>query len=514
MKILKYIRAYDIIYLVKGGLDYMPKLIMKITLIIAMFVYILAISPIVLQNDTFFDIALGKEYTENGIHEIDNFSIHEGLSYHAQHLIVNLIIYNIHNTFNFLGLYVFEIILTCVIALLFYLVNCRFTKNKALSYILVYLELLMFSPFISLRAQMFSTIIFLIEILLINKLLYGNLSKKHNNYVIVILTLLPVLLINLHSGVVAFYYIILGVYLTNLLKIHIIRIENDSNIDSKLLQKLFIPLLLSLPLLLLNPFGVEGITYMPKTLGNSFINANIVEFQPFSIKATSGLIISIYFAIHFATLILSDRKIKIYELLFFIGTMFMTLLSLRHFIFYIITTLVLIPHIENVTYKAKKWLYNGLNEKGPKVMTATTYIVTAFVIFTISISCLSEKTYEFIPKDEYPVGAVEFIKENIGYDKGIFNEYAWGSYLMLNNIKVFIDSRCDLYTKEYNKDVTVAEDYMKTLNCRVDYDETVDKYKIKYFLISEERPLFVMLSKDNNYEIIYQDSTASIFRKK
>lgn len=492
----------------------MPKLIMKITLILAVFVYILTISPIALQNDTFFDIALGREYTENGIHEIDNFSIHENLSYHAQHLIVNLIIYNIHSTFNFFGLYIFEIILTCIIAALFYLLNCKFTKNKGLSYVLVYLELLMFSPFISLRAQMFSTIIFLIEILLINKLLYGKLSKKGSNYIIVILTLLPILLINLHSGVVAFYYIILGVYLTNLLKVNIIRIENDSNINSKLLKKLFIPLLVSLPLLLLNPFGIEGITYMPKTLGNSFINANIVEFQPFSIKALCGLIITIYFAIHFGALILSDRKIKLQELLFFIGTMFMTLLSLRHFIFYIITTVVLIPHLENVIYKAKDWLYSGLNEKGPKVMTATIYMVTSFVIFTISISCLSEKTYEYIPKDEYPVEAVEFIKENIGYDKAIFNEYAWGSYLMLNDIKVFIDSRCDLYTKEYNEGVTVAEDYMKTLNCRVHYDETVDKYKVEYFIISEERPLFVMLSKDENYEVVYQDSTASIFKKK
>ena len=29
-------------------------------------------------------------------------------------------------------------------------------------------------------------------------------------------------------------------------------------------------------------------------------------------------------------------------------------------------------------------------------------------------------------------------KNNIGSDKRIFNEYVWGSYMMLNNIKVFM----------------------------------------------------------------------------
>ena len=33
----------------------------------------------------------------------------------------------------------------------------------------------------------------------------------------------------------------------------------------------------------------------------------------------------------------------------------------------------------------------------------------------------------------------------------IYNEYNYGSYLLFRGIPVFIDSRCDLYTKEYTK---------------------------------------------------------------
>ena len=41
------------------------------------------------------------------------------------------------------------------------------------------------------------------------------------------------------------------------------------------------------------------------------------------------------------------------------------------------------------------------------------------------------------------------MSENINVDEmRIFNEYNFGSYLLLNDIPVFIDSRADLYTKE------------------------------------------------------------------
>ncbi|MDD2375867.1 MAG: hypothetical protein PHD15_01255 [Clostridia bacterium] len=489
-------------------------IIKKVMLCIFMLIFIIAICPIDLQNDTFFDISLGKKYIDNGIFTIDNFSIHSNLIYHTHHLLVNIIIYKIYSIFNFIGLHVFEIILTCIIAMLFYLLNNQFVKSKKTSYVMVFLEIIMFSIFISLRAQMFSSIIFLIEILLINKYLYQPLSKKINNIILIVLTLMPILLINFHGGVIFFYYIIIAVYLTNLSKINLIRIEKDKNIDKDKLKKLLLFSIISLPLLVLNPYGINGITYMFGTLNNSFINANIQEFQPFSLKNKTGIYMLIYFLIHICSLILSDKKIKFHEILFISGTMFMSLLSIRHFMFYIITTVVLLPHLEFILIRMKNWLYSSLNEKGPKAMTITIYIVVFFAVISVITSNLANKSYELIPNGMYPVKAVEYIKENIGYDKVIFNDYSWGSYLMLNNIKVFIDSRCDLYTKEYNKGVTVAEDYMKTLKCEVNYDDTVFKYKIEYFLIRKNEPLAIMLLRDYKYEKIYEDDISYILKKK
>jgi hypothetical protein len=192
----------------------------------------------------------------------------------------------------------------------------------------------------------------------------------------------------------------------------------------------------------------------------------------------------------------------------------MSLFSIRHFIFYIITTVILIPHVEFVLMRMKNYLYSGLSEKGPRVMTITINIVIFIIIFAVTTNTLLEKQYDFIPSKTYPVGAVEYIKKNIGYDKVIFNDYSWGSYMMLNNIKVFIDSRCDLYTQEYNKGVTVAEDYIKTARCNMYYGDTVSKYKIEYFFISNKESLSTILLKDSNYQKIYEDDISYIFEKK
>ncbi len=489
-------------------------LIIKIILCVFMLVFIFSLCSIDLQNDTFYDILIGKEYSQNGIFSIDKFSIHENLKYQTHHLFLDLVIYAIYNVFGFIGTYILEIILTCIIAMLFYTVNNQFTKSKKIAYIITFIQLFMFSPFISLRAQMFSSIFFLIEIIMINKYLYGNLSDRKNKIILAILTLIPILLINFHSGVIFFYYIIIGVYLFNLCNVNLIRIENDKTIDKNKLKKLIYPFVISLPLLLLNPYGINGITYMFKTLNNSFINNSIQEFFPFNIKGVMGIQMFIYFVIQIIPLILSNKKIKLQEILFFSGTLFMSLLSVRHFMFFIITTVVLIPHLEFVLTRMKNWLYFGLNEKGLKGMTVLINVIIFIVIMSAISSRLSQKQYEFIPSKFYPINAVEYIKKNIGYDKVIFNEYTWGSYMMFNDIKVFIDSRCDLYTKEYNQGVNVAEDYMNTVKCKIHYKDIVNKYNIEYFLIPKDEPLTIMLLKDDNYVNIYEDDISYIFKKK
>ena len=102
-------------------------------LIFLIFIYILAISPIGLQNDIFFDIKVGEKYVNEGINIIDDFSIHSNLKYISHHFCVSIITYLVNNYFGFNGIYVLEIILTCILAFLFYMciIKLALLKNTS-----------------------------------------------------------------------------------------------------------------------------------------------------------------------------------------------------------------------------------------------------------------------------------------------------------------------------------------------------------------------------------------------
>lgn len=128
------------------------KIFLNIIFIIILFLFILGIAPLSFQNDTLFDISLGDKYINEGITTHDDYSIHENLEYTPQHFMINIITYLIYNFSGFFGLYIWCIILTCILAFLFFVANKLFVKNKLISYLFIFLELGLLTPFISIRA--------------------------------------------------------------------------------------------------------------------------------------------------------------------------------------------------------------------------------------------------------------------------------------------------------------------------------------------------------------------------
>lgn len=68
----------------------------QILAIIAILILCIGISPIALQNDTFYTVSIGKHILENGIDMQDCFSWHEGLSYTYPHWLYDVGMYLIY----------------------------------------------------------------------------------------------------------------------------------------------------------------------------------------------------------------------------------------------------------------------------------------------------------------------------------------------------------------------------------------------------------------------------------
>ena len=95
----------------------------------------------------------------------------------------------------------------------------------------------------------------------------------------------------------------------------------------------------------------------------------------------------------------------------------------------------------------------------------------------------------------------------------IFNEYNYGSYLLFRGIPVFIDSRADLYTPEFNKDVNVFQDFINTSNINNYYENMFEKYDITHVLLYKNSKLNMFLSRDDNYMKLYSDDNFCFYER-
>ena len=118
-----------------------------------------------------------------------------------------------------------------------------------------------------------------------------------------------------------------------------------------------------------------------------------------------------------------------------------------------------------------------------------------------------------IDESLYPVEATEYIKENLDYKNiRLYNRYDYGSYLLMEGVPVFLDSRCDLYTPEFNKGVTVFDDFMKLFYGMITISELMDEYELEYALVPVEQVEQVYMKEDSRYTEIYKDKNFALYK--
>ena len=92
--------------------------------------------------------------------------------------------------------------------------------------------------------------------------------------------------------------------------------------------------------------------------------------------------------------------------------------------------------------------------------------------------------------------------------------YAIDTLILFIGIPVFVDSRSELYCKEFNEDVTIFDDYMSIINGDEHYSRIFDKYKITHILVKNDSIENVYISRDSKYKVEYQDDKFVLYEKK
>lgn len=470
------------------------------------------------------------------------------------------------------AIYISTMILASILGILIYKTNVKINKNYVVSFFLSLGVIFLLRNFIAARAQLVSYIFFTLEILFIEQFL-NTKKKRYAIGLFIIATLIAnchaavwylffilalpyigeALLIKLTESNLSYKTkkIIINYEIKKLEKtIKKTQDENKKNKINDKMEKLkvkkkeleekiirgsvavkkmeekslrikierrenikWLILVLAICLLsgLLTPqTSFEPYTHMIKLLsGNT--TASISEHLPIVlIDSIDALIV---LTIILTLLIFTDTKITFKDLFMLGGLTILMLMSRRQ-----VSMLVLIG-----VYSLNRIIMDFINKYDKegienKLIKELVKPYGSLVIILIAILCgvtfyrpkIDDK---YVNEALYPVQASQFILDNLDVNNiKLYNHYNFGSYLLYKDIPVFIDSRCDLYSPEFNEK-DIFYDALNIAGLGVYYEDKFEEYGITHVITNADSKLKMLLEKDNNYTDIYQDDYFWIFQR-
>lgn len=540
----------------------MVKIKLNILAIILIIIFCCLMSPKTLQNDTYYTIKIGEYITENGITTEDPFSWHENLEYTFPHWAYDVMIYKIFDIGGMTGIYISTMVFASIFGILMYLVNVKLNKNRILSFVLTITAIYLFRNYIAARAQLVTFSLFLLTIYFIEKFL----ENRKLRYAIGLI-MIPILIANLHTATFYFYFILYLPYIAEyfiyiLLEINTIRrnykikrlqkknIDNNEEIKKKITELeetnqrlkeskqirrdnpykikieyrkntkiLILIMIICLFTGLLTPIGTTPYTYLIKTMQGISMN-NISEHLPLVLINNVDIICVLIFIL--GLVIFTEAKIRLCDVFMLGGLLYLTFSSQRQASMLVMAGVIIFNRM--LSGLIQKYRPNLLPKLEKYTSTFVGIITITCIVLTIGLHFYKKVAYDqYIDERSYPIKASKWIKENLDLENiKLYNAYNFGSYLIYENIPVFIDSRCDLYMPEFNIGVNVFYDFLKIDSIGfTDMEAKMDEYGFTHYLIKKNSKLRVYLEAkgDNYYQLVYplgevEDDVFCIYERK
>lgn len=486
----------------------MKNKIIYIIFIVLILFFTISLVTKIMQNDTFFTIPIGEYIVQNGgLDGYDHWSFHENLKFTHSGWIFDLIIYYTYTFFEFRGVYVLILLVAGIISLVLFNTLLKEKNNVLLSFFITLFSVFSIKSMYTARGQLFSFLVFIIELYEINRLLETG-KKRH----FIILLLLPIILANLHDTVWPIYFIIMLPYIAEIIlsKIKILKNNNPYKIlipEAKYGKWLIIVFIISLFTGALTPvFGTPYINMITVMQGLS--KDYVTELTPVGILENWRLFAVITLTI--MILAFSKTKVRLKDILFIFGFSIMALLAKRNTYFLFLIGSVSLCNIITAflkEYNCEEGFYKFFSNN-------IVLIIISIIIILISTNNLTRNmNRSYVDDTMYPIEATQWLLENTDVNNiKLYNHYNFGSYLELNKIPVFIDSRSGIYCKEFN-DTEVMQDYMDLEEKGYNYEEIFEKYGITHILIYDTQAMNRYIFNDDNYNIVYQDDIFVIYER-
>lgn len=457
------------------------KLCAEITIIMFIALSTIFISFLWVVPDDYWWHTKAGEYIFNtkSIPYTDVFSwigISKGLSWYSHEWLSEIIIYIFSLIFNgTFGGFVYVYLCLFTLMLVLYFTNKSFfNKNYIFAVIWFLIGAICLSTVLSPRPHMISFILLAIIMSLLTKYRENDSFKG-----IWLIPIISFLWSNFHGGSSNLGYILVSIVLISGLFNFKIGKVVAKKLNTKQIKVLLLIIMFSILAIAINPHGFNMITYPYSNMNDTLMLSYINEWQSPDIKNLSHIKYILAVIVTFLIFMSSEYDINFTDFLFFCSFTYLSLKSIRFgALSYIVLTYIVVKYINETNFfKKVKIVFNYL----------TIIYMAIFLVIIISLGInghLTTKLFE-PPVNNHLINTIKETKP-----KSLYNPYDLGGYLIYNNIKVSIDSRADLYSKN------ILGDYIKFSQ---KLDMTLpNTYDFDYYLIYKDSTLY-------NYFNIYKD---------
>ena len=438
-----------------------------------------------LDNDFWFLINIGKTIIKDGFINVETFTIHSGLSFIPQQWLTDIIFIFIYSNYSIRGMYYLVIICNLLIIFLSYKLCYLVSNNRKKSIIITIFTdvFLITTRIISTRPQLFDTIIFLLELFLIESYVLKN-NKKYLYFI----PLLSLFLINAHASMWLMLFVFMIPYFCEYI------ISKYKKKDTFKIKPLLIIFIISLLFGFINPYGIEAIKYLFNSFGMEKINLLVNEMKPIDISKMFGLMIYVIIFIMLYSFYRNKGNNKIRYFLFSIGIIY---LSLNHYKA-IIYLAILFPIIFG--YNLKK--DSKESKVGVFLYEKIVYIV--LIIGSLFLIITNAKLKDDVDIIEF----ADYLDNNATKDIKLFTDYNNGGYMEYRGYKCYIDPRAEVFLKSNNHKEDIFNEFFDLESCNLDIKTFLDKYNFDYLLVDDNLKCLLKELQDNKkYKEVFSKIT-------
>jgi hypothetical protein len=436
---------------------------------------------------------------EHGIPYIEPFSIHENLDFVLQQWLTDVIFWNIYCRFGENGLFLLVAICYAVIIYLMYKLTMKVSdRNFFVSFVITFLTSVLIFTYMVTRPTIFTLIIVMIEL----NILESYVLTGTNKYLLA-LPVLSMIMINLHAALWPMLFVMILPYIVSSFKFNIGIIKNEGFNKKNLLLTIAAMILIAF----INPYGLDAITYLIKSVGNPNMKIISEIKHPYVMDFTGAIVYSYIFLIALVYILYRKGATKFQYFLLTIGTIFMVLISIRNITYFGICTMFPLSYYLK-DFTLRKDAYAKRNNKIRAVL------ISLIIIILIISSYYNNMENNTFTKYLDLNNAIDYIYENENISEVVlytgFNE---GSLVQFRGLPSYIDPRAEVYFIKHNNKEDIFNEYFDLVDGKVYYKDILDKYGFTHLIVTKVEALSTYLHKDSDYAAVYENEGYYLFKR-